>query len=294
MTANWRNITVIAAVVAMYSIVAANWDWGTIAEVITAVATMAAVLVAISTIWEKREDDRRANRLNRINQQLSQFYGKLFILYETGMRNWCSFIEQHGNDSKIRPREFVRFFPDTENEDSLPPPTAEQLKVYRRWLTTLFIKTNEKMLEVIYANADLVIGKNRPDVLIHFAQHVASMRLLQITLEEEERKEKSGAKSKILNDWREYVKIIAPYPDNIGHYIVACFEVLKGEQEKLLSTPEPPLTEVQIAQEIKKVQDGKAEYWNKEELIVRAARAQSYRPQPRPKRKWWRRLLKRG
>ncbi len=256
--------------------------WGNIAEIVTAVATIAAVVVAIRTIKAKRVDDRRADRLNRINQQLSQLYGKLSILYETGMRDWCSFIEQHGNDSKIFAREFVRFFPSGENEDELttkfdpPPPTAEQLKAYRRWLKTLFTKTNEKMLEVIYTNADLVIGKSMPQVLILFAQHVSSMRLLQITLEEEERKEESRSKSAILDDWREYVKLMAPYPGDTGYYIGACFEVLKEEQEKLLSTHETPLTEMEIAQKIEAAQQNKAEYWDKKEVEIRAERKQHY------------------
>lgn len=246
--------------------------WGNVAEIFTAGATIAAVGVAIHTIWAKRADDRRADRLNRINQQLSQLYGKLSILYEIGMRDWCSFIEQHGNDSKIFAREFVRFFPNGENEDDLPPPTAEQLKAYRRWLKTLFTKTNEKMLEVIYANADLVIGKNMPRVLILFAQHVSSMRLLQVTLEEEEDKIKAGLESAILDDWREYVKLMAPYPDDTGYYIGACFEVLKEEQEKLLSTHEAPLTEMEIARRIEVAQQNNVEGWNKREIEVRAVR----------------------
>jgi hypothetical protein len=96
--------------------------WGNFAEIVTAGATIAAVWVAIRTIQAKRVDDRRTDRLNRINQQLSQLYGKLSILYETGTRDWCSFIEQHGNDSKIYPREFVDFFPSGENVDGLTSP----------------------------------------------------------------------------------------------------------------------------------------------------------------------------
>jgi hypothetical protein len=249
--------------------------WGNIAEITTAVATSAAVVVAMRTIRAKRVDDRRTDRLNRINQQLSQLYGKLSILYEIGMRDWCSFIEQHGNDSKMYAREFVRFFPNGENVDDLPPPTAEQLKAYRKWLKTLFTKTNEKMLEVIYANADLVIGKSMPQVLILFAQHVSSMRLLQVTLEEEEHKEESGSKSAILDDWKEYVKLMAPYPGDTGYYIGACFEVLKEEQERLLSTHEIPLTEMEIAQKIEGTQQDKAKYWNKRGVEIRAERATS-------------------
>lgn len=254
--------------------------WGNFAEIVTAGATIAAVVVAIRTIQAKRVDDRRTDRLNRINQQLSQLYGKLSILYETGMRDWCSFIEQHGNDSKMYAREFVQFFPSGENIDDLPSPTAEQLKAYRKWLKTLFTITNEKMLEVIYANADLVIGKRMPPVLVLFAQHVSSMRLLQVTLDEEEHRAESGSKSAILNDWREYVKLMAPYPGNTGFYIGACFEVLKEEQERLLSTLETPLTEMEIAQKIEAVQRKSAEFWNERGVGIRAERATSSATSP--------------
>lgn len=245
-----------------------------IGDIGTAVATIAAVATAIRAIEAKRIDDRRADRLNRVNQQLNQLYGKLSILYETGMRDWCSFIEQHGNDSKIFGREFVQFFPDERKKDNLPSPNAEQLKAYRKWLKTLFMKTNEKMSEVIYTNADLVIGGSMPPVLILFAQHVASMRLLQVTLEEEERKEQSwfGGKSAILHDWREYVKLIAPYPEDTGHYIGACFEVLKEEQERILSSHKCPLTEKEIAKKISIAQRNRANHWNKRGVEVRTAR----------------------
>jgi hypothetical protein len=250
-----------------------------IAGIVTALATAGAVYVAKKTIDAKREDDRRTARLNRINQQLSQLYGKLSILYEIGMRDWCSFIEQHGNDSKMHAREFVQFFPRVENNDGLPtnldplPPNAEQLKAYRKWLKTLFTKTNEKMLEVIYTNADLVIGKNMPPVLILFAQHVSSMRLLQVTLEEEELKVASGSKSTILDDWKEYVKLMAPYPGDTGFYIGACFEVLKEEQEMLLSTSKIPFSEMEIAERIEKAQRNRAEFWNSREVLIKAERA---------------------
>jgi hypothetical protein len=149
------------------------------------------------------------------------------------------------------------------------------LKAYRKWLKTLFTKTNEKMLEVIYANADLVIGKSMPQVLILFAQHVSSMRLLQVTLEEEEHKEESGSKSAILDDWKEYVKLMAPYPGDTGYYIGSCFEVLKEEQERLLSTHEIPLTEMEIAQKIEGAQQDKAKYWSKRGVEIRVERATS-------------------
>jgi hypothetical protein len=67
-------------------------DWGSAPDWITALAAMGALIGGYLTIRAKREDDRRADRLNRINRQLSDFYGKLSIVYEAGTRDWCSFI----------------------------------------------------------------------------------------------------------------------------------------------------------------------------------------------------------
>jgi hypothetical protein len=264
-------------------------DWGSAPDWITALAAMGALIGGYLTIRAKREDDRRADRLNRINRQLSDFYGKLSIVYEAGTRDWCSFIVQHGNDSKKLGRDFVRFFPFEAKEDepitafNPPPPDAEQLRVYRRWLKILFIKTNERMVEVINANADLVIGREMPPVLVLFAAHVASVRLMQFTLDEEEAKEKQGGKSLILNDWTEYVKLMAPYPGDIGHYINACFKVLKEEQERILSTHGKPLTEKEIEAEVKTRMWEIANYWGVEEQKVRALAGQHYEYKPAPK-----------
>lgn len=264
-------------------------DWGSMPDWITALAAMGALIGGYLTIRAKREDDRRADRLNRINRQLSDFYGKLSIVYEAGTRDWCSFIFQHGNDSKILGRDFVRFFPFEVKEDepitsfNPPPPTAEQLRIYRRWLKILFIKTNERMVEVINANADLVIGGIMPPVLVLFAAHVASVRLMQFTLDEEEAKVEQGGKSLILDDWTEYVKLMAPYPGDVGHYINACFRVLKQEQEQLISTSKQPLTETEIEVAVKYKMWEIADYWGTEEQKARARAGQHYEYKPAPK-----------
>jgi hypothetical protein len=281
-------------------------NWGSMPDWITALAAMGALIGGYLTIRAKREDDRRADRLNRINRQLSDFYGKLSIVYEAGTRDWCSFIFQHGNDSKMLGRDFVRFFPFEVKEDepitafNPPPPTAEQLRIYRRWLKILFIKTNERMVEVINANADLVIGGVMPPVLVLFAAHVASVRLMQFTLDEEEAKVEQGGESQILDDWTEYVKLMAPYPGDVGHYINACFRVLKQEQEQLISTPKQPLTETEIEVAVKYKMWEIADYWGTEEQKARARAGQHYeykpapKPEPEPQNEnWLNRWLKR-
>lgn len=258
-------------------------EWGNAAEITTAFATVCAVAVAITTIVAKRRDDRRADRLTRINRQLSDFYGKLSILYEAGMSDWLSFVSQHSNDSQHLSKHFRRFFPYEVKESepitqfNPPPPTAEQLKAYRKWLRTLFMRTNERMLEVIYSNVDLVVGRKMPQVFVIFASHVASLRLLLLALDEEERIVANKGQSTFLDDWKQYVGLMSEHPGGrLGFYLGAAFEVLKEEQERLLSTDDEPLTEMQIAEKIRISVNEEARKWRDLEHEARAAAGQQY------------------
>jgi hypothetical protein len=277
-------------------------NWGSMAEVITAVATGLALIVAILAIRAKRRDDRRADRLSRINRQLSQLYGKLSILEEAGSKNWNSFVFQHSNDIKALGREFMRFFPYDPREDqpitkfNPAVPNAEQLTAYRKWLRTLFMKTNEGMLEVIYNNSDLVVGEKMPIFFVGFAEHVASLRLLVLKLDEVEKSEDGEAKSAFLADWNEHVKNVAPHPEDIGIHISASFEVLKEEQERLLSTHGTPLTEKEIVYKIAMRQWKKKDAWGRRGHAAREKVGLYYtykspdKPEPLTS-SWWRSLI---
>jgi hypothetical protein len=278
------------------TVVTTKQDWGGVPTQISAIAAILGLCVATATIITKRQGDRRADRLSRINRQLSQLYGKLAILDEAGGRNWLAFVSKHGNDLEVLGREFMRFFPYKEKADepitffNPPAPNAEQLKAYRTWLKSLFMKTNEAMLEVIYNNADLVVGQKMPQVFVSFAEHVESLRLLLMKIKEEEKLEEEGLKSDFLSNWQEYADLMAPHPSgSLGYYISASYEVLKEAQETLLSTNSTPPTEKELADRIEQVQWEKADYWCKREYEIRTAAGQQYEyklvPVPEPKSK---------
>lgn len=278
----------LAASTRTVTIVTTKHDWGSVPTQISAVAAVLALIVAITTIVTKRLGDLRADRLSRINRQLSQLYGKLLILNDAGGRNWLSFVSRHGNDLKVLGKEFMRFFPyDEKPEEPITffnptDPNAEQLKAYRQWLKNIFMKTNEAMLEAIYGNADLVVGQEMPQVFVTFAEHVDSLKILIMRLDEEEKL----ANSEFLDNWREYASLTAPHPaGGMGHYISAAYEVLKETQEGLLSTYfKSPPTEKQLAKKIKRIQWEKEDFWCKREYEIRTAAGQfyEYKPVPRP------------
>ena len=111
----------------------------------------------------KRKDDKRAAKLARLNKQVSDLYGPLYALYETGERNWFAFIELYAQDP-MPVALFRRFFPVDERE--IPAPGTEALKTFRRYMKTMFMSTNVAMEQCIVNNAELLVGKTIPDPLI--------------------------------------------------------------------------------------------------------------------------------
>jgi hypothetical protein len=109
------------------------------------------------------------------------------------------------------------------------------------------MKTNEDMQKVILDNADLVVGKEMPVVLADFTEHVASLKILSIRCAEEEKL----SNNEFLDNWQNYTKIMTIHPSDLIHYVNAGFEVLKEEQERLLSTSGMPLTEEDIESAIR-------------------------------------------
>src|SRR5687768_2880399 len=100
----------------------------------------------------KRKDDRLKNQLDRLNKQISEFYGPLHTLYETGHRNFYNFLVLHGNTVSLK------------NPD------------FKTWYENIFHFTNVGMENIIINKADLVLGKDIPDCLLSFCMWSAKMK----------------------------------------------------------------------------------------------------------------------
>lgn len=189
-----------------------------------------AVLIAqIVFIWKyyaeqkaKRKDEKRTAKLNRLNQQLSDLYGPLYALYETGEKQWLTFVDKYSNDPMPVP-EFKRFFVEERDFES---PNPEQLKEYRLWMKTTFMPNNIRMEEVIVNRAELIVGKGMPQCLLDLCAHVAANKPVMDRWEAEDFDEAS----------EEDHKAGYRHPGfAIREYVRASFNVLKKEQELLLN-----------------------------------------------------------
>ncbi|HEU5434428.1 MAG TPA: hypothetical protein VFU81_22335, partial [Thermomicrobiales bacterium] len=150
-------------------------------------ATVAAALVGVGAAligyFVKYATDmrlaQRNDRLERINRQLSEFYGPLLALTRSSDESWQAFRKRYrppGNDSFWK------------ND---PPPTAEDAVVWRLWMTTVFVPVHQQMMELVLDHADLIEEREMPPCLLSLCAHIAGY---QAVLKEWERGEISVAR----------------------------------------------------------------------------------------------------
>lgn len=114
-------------------------------DIAAALITCAAGIGAV--IWQigaKRNDDKLALQLGRLDKQLSDLYRPLYALDKSGLEHWFAFCRDFSNDPKHR-----EFFPCDTNVPEFPPPNPRQLKAYRSWMEKVFMPTQTRMEEVI-------------------------------------------------------------------------------------------------------------------------------------------------
>jgi hypothetical protein len=181
------------------------------------IVTLVGVLVAAIGYFAKYATDlrlaQRNDRLERINQQLIEFYGPLLACTQSSEESWHAFRKRH------RPGigSFWR---------SDPPPTREDVLVWRLWITTVFMPVNERITQLVFERADLIVEPEMPRCLLAVCAHVAGYRA-------------------IIKEWesgevplrREDNLSLVNFPgQELADYATTRFAHLKAEQGKLLGS----------------------------------------------------------
>lgn len=131
--------------------------------------TLVGVLVAAIGYFVKYGADlrlaQRNDRLQRITLQLSEFYGPLLALTQSGEESWDAFRRRYrpGSDSFWRPN---------------PPPTREDILIWRLWVTTVFMPVNERITQLVIEHADLIEEPEMPPCLLAVCAHVAGYQAI--------------------------------------------------------------------------------------------------------------------
>jgi hypothetical protein len=183
----------------------------------TAVVTLIGVGVAAIGYFVKYRMDlaleQRNGRLERINRQLSEFYGPLLALTRSSDESWQAFRKRY------RPGGGSFWKPD-------PPLTREDTIAWRQWMTTVFMPLHQRMMDLVLQHAALIEEPEMPSCLLVMCVHVAGY---QAILKEWETGEISVARE-------DNISIVNFPGQELADYAATAFSRLKAEQASLLGS----------------------------------------------------------
>jgi hypothetical protein len=183
-------------------------------EAVALVGVVAAVLGYFATYGTNLRLAQRNDRLERINQQLSEFYGPLLALTRSSGQSWQAFRQRY------RPPGSESFW------KSDPPPTKEDVAAWRLWMTTVFMPMHQQMMELVLNHAHLIEEPEMPPCLLALCAHVHGY---QAILKEWETGEVSIERE-------DNISVVNFPGQELADYAATAFGRLKAEQAELLGS----------------------------------------------------------
>ncbi len=156
---------------------------------------------------------QRNDRLERINRQLSEFYGPLLALTRASDESWQAFRKRYRSNGAG-----VSYW---KND---PPLTSEDVVVWRLWMGSVFVPVHRQMMELVLDHADLIEEPDMPPCLLALCAHIAGY---QAVLKQWERGEVSMARE-------DNISVVNFPGDELAAYAATAFTRLKAQQAELL------------------------------------------------------------
>jgi hypothetical protein len=190
----------------------------------TEAVALAGVLVAAIGYLVKYFSDikfaQRTDRLERINRQLSEFYGPLLALTRASEESWRAFRRRY------RPPEDVSFW------KMDPGPSEEETIAWRLWMTTVFVPVHQRMTDLVLTHADLIDESDMPPCLLTMCAHVSGYQAII----------KEWEKGKVSLAREDNISVVNFPGRELAVYATEAFARLKAEQCKLLGSTASRLT----------------------------------------------------
>jgi hypothetical protein len=183
-------------------------------EAVALVGVVAAVLGYFVTYWSNHRLAQRNDRLERINRQLSEFYGPLLALTRSSGQSWQAFRQRY------RPPGSESFW------KSDPPPTKEDAIAWRLWMTTVFVPVHHRMMELVLNRADLIEEPEMPSCLLTLCAHVNGYQAIL----------KEWETGEISIEREDNISIVNFPGQELAEYAATAFGRLKAEQADLLGS----------------------------------------------------------
>ncbi|MCF0069764.1 hypothetical protein LZD49_04725 [Dyadobacter sp. CY261] len=171
---------------------------------LTATAVIAVVGFFIKYFYDL-ELVKRKDRLDRVNKQLGDCYGPLYALLKSNDQAWIS----------LKHRLAI-----TDNKFDIATSTEAERKVWKHYMQTIYIPTNDKIYDILVSKSDLLKEEDIPDCLLQLITHIVAYKVV--------------AKGWEVGEGDENVEIV-PFPLNAREHVYQEFGNLKKEQSGLLS-----------------------------------------------------------
>lgn len=175
---------------------------------IEAWALIASVLIAGSGYLATHVNDalaqRRGARLQFVNEQLTSFYGPLYVVSVVGRTAYEALVQKLGR----------------QNDPNLDESLSEtEFSEWRLWTTQVFMPMNEWCEQLLLRNAHLVRESQMPACILQFITHVSAF--------------KAVVKKWDQGDFSERFSLIE-FPDDLASYAKRAYRELKATQQKLI------------------------------------------------------------
>jgi hypothetical protein len=131
-------------------------------------AILVAVVAASLSYAHARRLQRRQARLGRLNAQLEQLYGPLYATLEASRIAYRRLLDG------LRPGQASLFEPDS------PPPSEEELRIFRQWVEVVSHPRATRAYELIISKAHLLVEDEMPVCLLQFLAHKAGYDVLTV------------------------------------------------------------------------------------------------------------------
>ena len=156
---------------------------------------------------------QRNDRLERINSQLSEFYGPLLALTRSSDQSWQAFRKRYrpGGGSFWK---------------SDPPLTVEDAAAWRLWMTTVFVPVHRQMMELVLNRAHLIEEPDMPSCLLTLCAHVNGYQAIL----------KKWETGEISIEREDNLSIVNFPGEELAAYAATAFSRLKAEQAELLGS----------------------------------------------------------
>jgi len=182
-------------------------------EVVAIVGVVVAVIGYFVTYRTNLRLAQRNDRLERINSQLSEFYGPLLALTRSSDQSWQAFRKRYrpGGGSFWK---------------SDPPLTVEDAAAWRLWMTTVFVPVHRQMMELVLNRAHLIEEPDMPSCLLTLCAHVNGYQAIL----------KKWETGEISIEREDNLSIVNFPGEELAAYAAIAFSRLKAEQAELLGS----------------------------------------------------------